>query len=87
MLAVDSPPFRADHVGSLLRPPALLENKDDLKHRIDEAARYVPLEQLCLSPQCGFASTQEGNNLTYDEQVAKLGLIVETADEIWGHCP
>jgi 5-methyltetrahydropteroyltriglutamate--homocysteine methyltransferase len=61
-----------------------LESKDDLKRRIDEAARYVPLEQLCLSPQCGFSSTVEGNALSYDEQVAKLALIVETAAEVWG---
>jgi 5-methyltetrahydropteroyltriglutamate--homocysteine methyltransferase len=61
-----------------------LENKDDLKRRIDEASRYVPLEQLCLSPQCGFSSTVEGNALTRDEQRAKLALIVETAQEVWG---
>jgi 5-methyltetrahydropteroyltriglutamate--homocysteine methyltransferase len=61
-----------------------LEDKDQLKRRIDEAARYVPLEQLCLSPQCGFSSTVEGNTLTYDEQVAKLALVVETAQEVWG---
>jgi 5-methyltetrahydropteroyltriglutamate--homocysteine methyltransferase len=61
-----------------------LESKDDLKRRIDEAARYVPLERLCLSPQCGFSSTVEGNNLTRDEQIAKLSLIVETAAEVWG---
>jgi 5-methyltetrahydropteroyltriglutamate--homocysteine methyltransferase len=61
-----------------------LESKDDLKRRIDEAAQYVALEQLCLSPQCGFSSTVEGNSLSYDEQVAKLRLIVETAAEVWG---
>jgi 5-methyltetrahydropteroyltriglutamate--homocysteine methyltransferase len=61
-----------------------LEDKDTLKRRIDEASRYVPLDQLCLSPQCGFASTQEGNDLTYDQEVAKLRLIVETAAEVWG---
>lgn len=61
-----------------------LENKDDLKRRIDQAAKYVPLEQLCLSPQCGFASTAEGNALTVDEEVAKLRLVVETAREVWG---
>ena len=61
-----------------------LESKDDLKRRIDAAARYVPLEQLCLSPQCGFSSTVEGNALTIDEQTAKLRLIVETAREVWG---
>src|SRR3954452_7250993 len=61
-----------------------LESKDELKRRIDAAARYVPLEQLCLSPQCGFSSTFEGNDLTHDEQWAKLELIVETAREVWG---
>jgi 5-methyltetrahydropteroyltriglutamate--homocysteine methyltransferase len=61
-----------------------LESRDDLKRRIDEAAKYVPLDQLCLSGQCGFSSTVEGNALTYDEQVAKLRLIVETAQEVWG---
>jgi 5-methyltetrahydropteroyltriglutamate--homocysteine methyltransferase len=61
-----------------------LENKDDLKRRIEAASKYIPLEQLCLSPQCGFSSTVEGNTLTYDEEVAKLRLIVETAAEVWG---
>jgi 5-methyltetrahydropteroyltriglutamate--homocysteine methyltransferase len=61
-----------------------LESKDDLKRRIDEAARYVPLDQLALSPQCGFASTVEGNALSYQQQVAKLRLVVETAAEVWG---
>jgi 5-methyltetrahydropteroyltriglutamate--homocysteine methyltransferase len=61
-----------------------LESKDDLKRRIDEAAKFVPLDQICLSGQCGFSSTVEGNALTYDEQVAKLHLIVETAGDIWG---
>jgi len=60
-----------------------LEDPDVLMRRIDEAARYVPLDQLCLSPQCGFSSTVEGNALTYEEQVAKLRLIVETAREVW----
>ncbi len=60
-----------------------LEKKDDLKRRVDEAARYVPLDQLCLSPQCGFSSTLEGNLLTVDDQIAKLRLVVETAREIW----
>ena len=135
------PPFRADHVGSLLRSSALkeararrekneitaeqlkavedreieaiikkqeavglkaitdgeyrrafwnydflgqLESKDTIKRRIDEAAKFVPLEQLALSPQCGFASTEEGNALTEDEQWAKLRMIVEVADEVWG---
>jgi 5-methyltetrahydropteroyltriglutamate--homocysteine methyltransferase len=61
-----------------------LENKDDLKRRIDEAAKYVPLDQLCISPQCGFSSTVEGNNLTREEEIAKLRLVVETAREVWG---
>ena len=61
-----------------------LEEKDELKRRIEDALRFVSLDQLCLSPQCGFSSTIEGNTLTYDQQVAKLRLIVETAQEIWG---
>ena len=61
-----------------------LESKDDLKRRIDEAAKYVPLDQICLSGQCGFSSTSEGNALTHDEQRAKLDLIVETARDVWG---
>jgi len=61
-----------------------LEKKDDLKRRIDEASRYAPLEQLALSPQCGFSSTVHGNNIAVDAQRAKLRLIVETAREVWG---
>jgi 5-methyltetrahydropteroyltriglutamate--homocysteine methyltransferase len=61
-----------------------LESKDELKRRIDEAAKFAPLDQLCLSPQCGFSSTSEGNALTEEEQWAKLRLIVEVADEVWG---
>ena len=61
-----------------------LEGKDDIKRRVDEATKYVPLEQLCLSPQCGFASTEEGNVLAEEEQWAKLRMIVELADEVWG---
>ena len=61
-----------------------LENKDEIKRRIDEASKYVALDQLCLSPQCGFASTEEGNILAEDEQWAKLRMIVETAGEVWG---
>ncbi len=61
-----------------------LERKDDIKRRIEEATKYVPLEQLCLSPQCGFASTEEGNVLAEEEQWAKLRMIVELADEVWG---
>src|SRR5262249_53994616 len=61
-----------------------LESKDDIKRRIDEAARYVPLEQLALSPQCGFSSTVHGNDIARESQAAKLRLIVETAREVWG---
>ena len=61
-----------------------LERKEDLLRRIDEAAKVLPLEQLALSPQCGFASTMEGNELTEADQWAKLKLVVETAREVWG---
>jgi 5-methyltetrahydropteroyltriglutamate--homocysteine methyltransferase len=61
-----------------------LESKDELKRRLEEASKHAPLEQLCLSPQCGFSSTVEGNELTEDEQWAKLRLIVEVAEEVWG---
>jgi 5-methyltetrahydropteroyltriglutamate--homocysteine methyltransferase len=61
-----------------------LESKDELKRRIDEAAKFLPLDQLCLSPQCGFASTEEGNILAEDEQWAKLRMIVELSEEVWG---
>ncbi len=61
-----------------------LESKDALKRRIDEAARHIDLDQLCLSPQCGFSSTKEGNDLTAEQQWAKLALVVETAQEVWG---
>jgi methionine synthase II (cobalamin-independent) len=55
-----------------------------IKRRIDEATKYVPLEQCCLSPQCGFASTEEGNILTEEQQWAKLSMIVELSEEVWG---
>jgi methionine synthase II (cobalamin-independent) len=71
-------------LGLVTSKRAALESKDDLKRRIDEAAKYVPLEQLCLSPQCGFSSTVEGNALTIAEEAAKLRLVVETAREVWG---
>jgi 5-methyltetrahydropteroyltriglutamate--homocysteine methyltransferase len=61
-----------------------LEDRDALKRRIEEAARFVDLDQLCLSGQCGFSSTVEGNTLTLEQQWAKLRLIVETAAEVWG---
>jgi 5-methyltetrahydropteroyltriglutamate--homocysteine methyltransferase len=78
------PPGKQVVLGLVTTKSGVLESKDDLKRRIDEAARFVPLEQLCLSGQCGFSSTVEGNALTYDQQVAKLALIVETAAEVWG---
>jgi len=77
------PPGKQVVLGLVTTKRGALERKDDLKRRIEEASRFVPLEQLCLSPQCGFSSTVEGNALSYDEQVAKLRLIVEVADEVW----
>jgi len=71
-------------LGLVTTKSGTLEDKDVLKRRIDEAAQYVPLDQLCLSPQCGFSSTVEGNALSIDEEKAKLALIVETAAEVWG---
>jgi 5-methyltetrahydropteroyltriglutamate--homocysteine methyltransferase len=61
-----------------------LESKDRIKRRIEEAGKFVDLDQLCLSPQCGFASSEEGNTLAEDQQWAKLRMIVEIADEVWG---
>ena len=61
-----------------------LESKDALKRRIEEAAKYAPMEQLALSPQCGFSSTVHGNNIAVEAQRAKLALVVETAREVWG---
>ena len=61
-----------------------LESKDDLKRRIDAAAKYVPLENLCLSPQCGFSSTHHGNRITEDDERRKLALALEVAGEVWG---
>jgi len=70
-------------LGLVTSKSGTLENKDDIKRRIDEATKYIALDQLYLSPQCGFASTEEGNVLAEDEQWAKLRMIVEIADEIW----
>jgi 5-methyltetrahydropteroyltriglutamate--homocysteine methyltransferase len=78
------PPGKLVVLGLVTTKRPELESKDDLKRRIDEAAKYIPLDQLCLSGQCGFSSTVEGNNLTADEQFAKLRLIVDTAAEVWG---
>jgi len=71
-------------LGLVTTKRAALESKDELKRRIEDAARYVPLEQLCLSPQCGFSSTVDGNALTLEQEKAKLRLVVETAREVWG---
>jgi 5-methyltetrahydropteroyltriglutamate--homocysteine methyltransferase len=71
-------------LGLVTSKAGTLESKDELKRRIDEAAKYLPLEQLALSPQCGFASTEEGNLLTEEEQWAKLRLCIEVAREVWG---
>ncbi len=78
------PPGKYVVLGLVTTKRGELESKDLLKRRIEEASRYVPIEQLCLSPQCGFSSTVEGNALTREEQIAKLVLIVETAAEVWG---
>ncbi|MWA01685.1 5-methyltetrahydropteroyltriglutamate--homocysteine S-methyltransferase [Actinomadura sp. LD22] len=78
------PPGKTVVLGLVTTKRGGLESKDELKRRIDEAARFVPLEQICLSPQCGFSSTVEGNVLTADQQFAKLRLIAETAEEVWG---
>jgi 5-methyltetrahydropteroyltriglutamate--homocysteine methyltransferase len=61
-----------------------LEPADELKKRVAEASRYVELANLCLSPQCGFSSTVHGNQITHDQQWAKLELVVNTAEQIWG---
>jgi 5-methyltetrahydropteroyltriglutamate--homocysteine methyltransferase len=78
------PPGKQVVLGLVTTKRGELERKDALKRRIDEAAKHVPLDQLCLSPQCGFSSTVEGNELSYDQEKAKLALIVETAAEVWG---
>jgi 5-methyltetrahydropteroyltriglutamate--homocysteine methyltransferase len=70
-------------LGLVTSKSGTLEKKDDVKRRIDEAAKFAPLEQFCLSPQCGFASTEEGNVLAEEEQWAKLRMIKELADEVW----
>jgi len=71
-------------LGLVTSKTGTLENKDAIKRRIDEATKFIGLDQLCLSPQCGFASTEEGNVLAEDEEWAKLRMIVEIADEVWG---
>jgi 5-methyltetrahydropteroyltriglutamate--homocysteine methyltransferase len=78
------PEDRTVVLGLVTTKKPALESKDDLKRRIEEASAYLPLERLALSPQCGFASTEEGNLLTLDDQAAKLRLVSETAREVWG---
>ncbi|MCC0000105.1 MAG: 5-methyltetrahydropteroyltriglutamate--homocysteine S-methyltransferase [Methylobacteriaceae bacterium] len=78
------PKGKAVVLGLVTSKTGVLEKKDDIKRRIDEAAKFAPLDQLCLSAQCGFASTEEGNTLAEDEQWRKLELIVEIAREVWG---
>jgi len=71
-------------LGLVTTKTGALEKKDDIKRRIEQASKFIGLDQLCLSPQCGFASTEEGNALAEDEQWAKLKMIVEIANEVWG---
>ena len=71
-------------VGVITSKSGTLESKDTVKRRIDEASKFAPLEQLALSPQCGFASTEEGNVLTDEQQWAKMREVVEIAEEVWG---
>jgi 5-methyltetrahydropteroyltriglutamate--homocysteine methyltransferase len=78
------PKDRTVVLGLVTTKTGKLESRDLIKQRIDEAAKYISLDQLCLSPQCGFASSEEGNTLAEDEQWAKLAMIVETTKEIWG---
>jgi 5-methyltetrahydropteroyltriglutamate--homocysteine methyltransferase len=78
------PPGKMVVLGLVTTKRPELESSDDLKRRIDAAAKYVPLDQICLSGQCGFSSTSEGNAVTPADQLAKLRLIVETARQVWG---
>ncbi len=71
-------------LGLVTSKTGILESRDDLRRRIEEATKFIDIDQLCLSPQCGFASTEDGNMLAEGEQWAKLAMIVELADEIWG---
>jgi 5-methyltetrahydropteroyltriglutamate--homocysteine methyltransferase len=79
-----APPHVRVVLGLVTSKVGALERKDDVKRRLDEAARYLPLDQLCFSPQCGFSSTLEGNEVAVDHQQAKLALCVEVAREVWG---
>jgi len=78
------PPGKTVVLGLVTSKTGTLEQPGDIERRIEEAARFAPLDQLCVSPQCGFASTQEGNTLAEDEQWAKLRMIVEIAGKVWG---
>jgi 5-methyltetrahydropteroyltriglutamate--homocysteine methyltransferase len=78
------PPDKMVVLGLVTTKQPELESKDELKRRIDEAAQYVPLDRLCLSPQCGFASSHHGNKLTHDDQRRKLERVIEVANEVWG---
>jgi 5-methyltetrahydropteroyltriglutamate--homocysteine methyltransferase len=71
-------------LGLITSTPGRLVPRDEVKRRIQEATKFVALDQLCLSPQCGFASTEEGNVLAADEQWAKLKMVVDVANEVWG---
>jgi 5-methyltetrahydropteroyltriglutamate--homocysteine methyltransferase len=78
------PPGKMVVLGLVTTKRGELEDPDALKRRIEQASAFVPLDQLCLSPQCGFSSTVEGNTLSYDQQVAKLELLVKVAADVWG---
>ena len=78
------PESRQVVLGLVTTKSAELESKDDLKRRIEQASQHLDVDQLCLSPQCGFSSTVDGNDLSIDEQAAKLRLVVEVAQEVWG---
>jgi len=71
-------------VGLVTSKTGEMENKDQIKRRLEEASKYTDIEQLCLSPQCGFASTEEGNSITEQQQWDKLRMVVEVAEEVWG---
>ena len=78
------PPGKTVVLGLVTTKLGELESKDSLKRKIDQAAQVLPLDQLCLSPQCGFSSTVHGNEIAREAQAAKLRLIIETAEEVWG---
>jgi len=71
-------------LGLITSKRAELESRDAILRRLEEAAKYMPLDQICLSPQCGFSSTVDGNSLTWAQQEAKLALVVDVAKEVWG---